>query len=560
MQREEGTDEPPDAASLTDAELLARFVDNDEAAAFRTLVERHGPLVLGVCRRSLNSLADADDAFQATFLVLAQSAGKIRRRESLAAWLYGVASRVSLRMRRQGTRAFPGREVSQMDEPTIEQDPLDELLARHDARVADEELAALPTKLRTPLVLRYLAGKTNAEVAEELGITVAALEGRLKRGKQQLRLRLIRRGVLLATLVATLKATQVAASELPSELVDKTLDRCLSTGADALTAASATDHPATIFAREELIAMKSLTLIKPLMATAALGGVMTLAVAVQMALADGPSRSGASGVALQADAALGNEAAPVVRLSRKEEAKAKNDQADAWNDPFADPPRQPTAQTLSLSSDQSPPPAQARRVPDRQFADAKPRTPSEQRIEAALAQPLSRVGLDFTATPLEEIIEFLREEYRIEIKLDTNAIDEIGIGPDEPVTVNLRDIGLESALRLMLRPHDLTFLVRDEVLMITTAEEAQAVLESRIYPIRNNAYADRLVEIIKAVVAPTTWAPDGGEAEVMVLEDRLVIRQTYANHAEINRLLLQLNEQQAASDATSRSARPSATK
>ncbi|MCA9239789.1 MAG: VWA domain-containing protein, partial [Planctomycetales bacterium] len=101
---------------------------------------------------------------------------------------------------------------------------------------------------------------------------------------------------------------------------------------------------------------------------------------------------------------------------------------------------------------------------------------SEQRIMSALASPLTIDGLDFTETPLEEVVEFLRSEYNIEIQLDTFALDELGVGTDEPVTVNLRNITLRSAMRIMLKPLELTYMIKDEVLLITTEDEAEANL------------------------------------------------------------------------------------
>src|SRR5690606_22074649 len=116
----------------------------------------------------------------ATFLVLARSATKIRHRPALGAWLYGVATRVCLRMRRDAAR----RSAQELLDTTGEtMDPLDELLARHDEMAVDEELRRLPKSLRDPIVLRYFGNQTNTEVARQLGLSIAALEGRLKRGK-----------------------------------------------------------------------------------------------------------------------------------------------------------------------------------------------------------------------------------------------------------------------------------------------------------------------------------------------------------------------------------------
>ncbi|WP_197531434.1 VWA domain-containing protein [Posidoniimonas corsicana] len=106
---------------------------------------------------------------------------------------------------------------------------------------------------------------------------------------------------------------------------------------------------------------------------------------------------------------------------------------------------------------------------------------SEERIAEALASPLTSAGLDFLDTPLEEVVDFLRTEYEIEIQLDETALDDLGIGTDEPVTVNLRNISLRSALRLMFKQLELTYVIADEVLLITTEEEAETRLTVRVY-------------------------------------------------------------------------------
>jgi hypothetical protein len=115
--------------------------------------------------------------------------------------------------------------------------------------------------------------------------------------------------------------------------------------------------------------------------------------------------------------------------------------------------------------------------------DLKATGEAERRIETALRNPLSSVGLDFTDAPLEEVVSFIQETYNIPVQLDTPALEEIGIGPDEPVTVNLHGISLRSALRLLLKQLQLTYIIRDEVLMITTPEEAEAQLVVKVYPV-----------------------------------------------------------------------------
>lgn len=545
---------------LADRPLLERFIQQQDDEAFRVLVERHGPLVLSVCRRSLYSATDAEDAFQATFLVLTQSAHKIRRGESVASWLYGVAARVSSRMRKRRPK-----ETLAVEEPSVEQDPLYELLARHDARVVDEELTALPVALRTPLVLRYLVGKSNTEVAKELGITVAALEGRLKRGKQKLRVRLLRRGIVFTALVSTLQATQVTAGELPTGLVAKTLDVCVSGssaagGSSAPASSQTSSNPIIQLAQEEITAMKAFMLTKSSAAVVTLSSVAVLAVAVQLAVAEGKGAQAGGQVALQATASNTNSSAEaqsapaVVRVSHTEPVKqgapkkgnpfdSVSEEADPFgsaafasapekNDPFA-----PKEKEIR-SPPSSPPVATNTKPPktaSRQFADSKPRSQSEQHIEAALLQ---NTMFDFYDTPLEEVMAYLADEHGMSVVIDERALDDLAISPDVPVTLNVKDVMLESGLRLMLSAHDLTFIVKNEVLLITTTEEAASTLETRVYP-----YPTRTMkpEMLQQVIAPGTWAEAGtGEGSVVIVGDQLIVRQTYGVHAEINELLLQL--------------------
>jgi RNA polymerase sigma factor (sigma-70 family) len=206
----------PAQGGRLDAELIERFVVGHDGAAFARLVERHGPLVLGVCRRVLHNHHDAEDAFQATFLVLARKARHIRRRYALAGWLYKVAYRLSLNLRASAER----RRQAERQAPPASQKLADDAITWGDLRVVlDEELDRLPEKYRAPLLLCCLAGHTRDEAAEQLGWTVGSLKMRLERGRQLLRNRLARRGLTVpATLLAMVFAQQATASPVPAVL------------------------------------------------------------------------------------------------------------------------------------------------------------------------------------------------------------------------------------------------------------------------------------------------------------------------------------------------------
>jgi RNA polymerase sigma factor (sigma-70 family) len=180
------------AGRLTDAELLERFVGRRDEAAFELLVRRHGPMVLGTCRRLLRHEHDAEDAFQATFLALARGAGSVRRRESVAGWLYRVARRVALKAKARAARR-PERPARG---PELTAPPPAPEAAGHELRpVLDEEVERLPEKYRAPVVLCYLGGLTCAEAARRLGCPRGTVATRLARARARLRGRLLRRGL-----------------------------------------------------------------------------------------------------------------------------------------------------------------------------------------------------------------------------------------------------------------------------------------------------------------------------------------------------------------------------
>jgi RNA polymerase sigma factor (sigma-70 family) len=221
--------------SRLDAELLERFVAAHDEAAFALLTERYGPLVLGVCRRVLRNHHDAEDAFQATFLVLARKAGQIRRRDALAAWLYKVAFQLSVKLRTSSERRRQAEgEMSLPREQTSD----DRITWAELRLVLDEELRRLPEKYRAPLLLCCLAGRTRDEAASQLGWTLATLKMRLERGRQMLRTRLARRGLpVSATLLAMLLAQNAAANPVPAVLATTTFKAAVLFAAGTTSAA-----------------------------------------------------------------------------------------------------------------------------------------------------------------------------------------------------------------------------------------------------------------------------------------------------------------------------------
>ncbi len=210
----------PDPPADSDAELLGRYVAARDQDAFAAIVHRHGPMVHTVCRRRLGPGPDADDAFQVAFMVLARDAAKVARRESLPGWLYRVAYLVALKL--------AGRNARREADPLMDHDAADpadpqaEATAKELKDALDQELAALPDRLRAVVVLCGLEERTNAEAAKLLGCPVGTVDSRLSAARRALKARLARRGLAVtggATLEALLRPGPAVAL---TELIDRT--------------------------------------------------------------------------------------------------------------------------------------------------------------------------------------------------------------------------------------------------------------------------------------------------------------------------------------------------
>jgi RNA polymerase sigma factor (sigma-70 family) len=203
-------------ATAADGELLRRYLNRRDEDAFAHLVARHGPMVLSVCRAVLRHRQDAEDVFQAAFLVLARRGSAIVKQDSLASWLHGVAYRLALKAR---TSAARRQARESMAPPAVASMPGDDLTWGEVRALLHEELARLPEQFRAPLLLCHLAGLTRDEAARRLGWPATTLKGRLDRGRKLLHDRLARRGLALATALGAAALARTATAALPAALV-----------------------------------------------------------------------------------------------------------------------------------------------------------------------------------------------------------------------------------------------------------------------------------------------------------------------------------------------------
>jgi RNA polymerase sigma factor (sigma-70 family) len=308
-------------AGLSDAELLERFrakraTAEDAAlaaeAAFAALVARHGPMVLGVCRRALADPNDVEDAFQATFLVLVRRARSVRVGDSLGRWLYGVARRVAAkaRARSQHDRV---RTAPLPDDPVAPDDPADRigLLA-----ALDEELSRLPEKYRAPVVLCHLEGLTHAEAADRLRWPVGTVSGRLSRARDLLRDRLVRRGIAPGAALLSSEGVRAAVPEALAQATVRAATRLATGGAPSqagAVSASALSLMSAVLRAAAVVKLK---------VTAA----VVLAVVVAGAAVGAGVRGGAGIRGPASDRDTGQ--APVVTLNAATDSSAGHREAD----------------------------------------------------------------------------------------------------------------------------------------------------------------------------------------------------------------------------------------
>ncbi len=251
---------------LSDGQLLARFVAGREEAVFEAIIHRHGAMVWGVCRRILQDHHDAEDAFQATFLVLARKAASVVPRENVGNWLHGVAYRTAVKART--TRA-----KRRVRESQVQDTPEPEAGSQGDwnslSESLDRELNRLPEKYRIPIVLCELEGKTHRQASEQLGWPIGTVSGRLSRARALLATRLARRGVALSAAgLAAMLARESAAAGMPAGLVGPTV-RAASLFAAQGATAMAGAVPAGVAALTQEV-LKTMLLSKIKIAVAAL--------------------------------------------------------------------------------------------------------------------------------------------------------------------------------------------------------------------------------------------------------------------------------------------------
>ena len=510
----------PPADAGADADLLGRFVADRDEAAFTVLVRRHGPMVHGVCRRVLRDAHGADDAFQATFLVLARRAGSLRRRGLLANWLYGVAYRTALEARRAGAvrRAKESRAAA-MKEWTVGPDD-----GAPDLRDAlDRELAALPEMYRAAVVLCDLEGLPRAEAAGRLGWTEGTLSGRLARARALLAKRLAKCGLSAAGVAAAAGA----AEGLAPALVETTARAAVLTAVGQSVAGVV---PVTVLELSQGV-MKAMymTKLKGLVAVVMVAGAVawTGAVGTLSEAAAGPQDQPA---AKGKKATRDSEADRIAQLE-KERDELRKQLVDLRNRMQAMEEAHAQARERELA---------ARRQAE--FALAAERTAREQE---AKAQRNVRNFLDQMVRPSPEPALAAPTPITPSSALPPQATPSL-LGPSSSPPVS----SVPSSNALPPLPVPSTNQPRSSLPSTSGLQPALTIppvagpsMVLRVYPVDDLAadekQAEAVVRIIQAMVEPRTWQNLGGEGviEYFAAKKTLVVRQAPEVHKQLTELL-----------------------
>ena len=421
-----------DLSSVGDADLLDAWIRDQEAAALAELVRRYRVMVLSVCHRRCRNNADADDAFQTTFLYLARNASKIRSADRLAGWLHRVAQRAAV-----ASWKASQREAEPMIEPPAEpDDPLVRLTQRHEAIALDEELADLPDHYRSALVMHIYEGRPLQSLAEHFGTTIGSIRGRLQRGKQLLARKLRHRGVVPVFAFAAAGAWTVSPTAAA-----RAGDLFLQTTAGG----TLPDPPLDTSLLDSLLSQGVRLMPSIYTGTGLVGGVALLA----LILASGDASHGQSGggsdttVTLPATDTAAKSATPNFAAGNPAKGSTEPMQPAGGGGAGAVP-----ASGLVWSH--------RLKIPQAETAIAE-------RVEEALDQP---ADLNIH-TSLADLAQVLTESTGIPVLLDRRGLAFAEATSQETIAFRASNVPLRSALRELLEPIGLQAVVEDEGLVIT---------------------------------------------------------------------------------------------
>ena len=552
---------------VDDAELLRRFLKQRDEEAFVELVSRYERLVMGVALRQAGDRHRAEDVFQATFLVLAERAAKIRKPDSLASWLHGTARRIGLRAANQQKQRRLMHE--QIPSPEVEQEPLDELEKVFQQQMLDDQLAKLPEQLRVPIILHYLEGMTAKEVADRLSLPVTTVEGRLKKGRGELRTQLMKHGVSFGIVLAAFGLSQklAAAQTATTTLSGATASAAVSWLSQQQLAGCSAN--AARLASQEIALMTTTKLTTAVLATTAvcltvgIGGSLAWG---QLGAGFGPVPKSSQWVQHNVDSAVADEneerdsqitlhgksavgSEPKTR-SKTSGSGAPSSYGRADYGGFGD-----YGTFSGMMGGMSPNPQQILHGSQ----DYRTLSRSHAKIEKALQEGSLNFPEQFST--LQDLASVLAVEIEAPVVIDTLALTDIGIPEDANIDATNREympsLTTEEALQFLLRhvsdaQGSLDYIIRDGVLTITTVDVASEHHDVAIYEVRHlgpNYPPQDVAMLIESMTPEAQWLNiDGDGGTIKIIPGGVVVKQTQQAHREIRGLIKQLEQFAARTD------------
>ncbi len=457
---------------LSDGQLLDRFAARGEGAVFEAILLRHGPMVWGVCRRVLRDHHDAEDAFQATFLVLARKASSVMPREMLGNWLYGVAHQTAMKARAvRAKRRVRESQVLDMPEPTMVPHDLRDVVAD----CLDRELSRLPEKYRIAIVLCDLEGRTHKDAASRLGWPIGTVSSRLSRARTLLARRLSRWGVSLsAGSLAALLAQDVASASMPTKLIGSTVQ------AASLFAAGGAVTAGVVSA--EVVALIGEVLKVMLLGKLKIARAMLLAASVLVAGGTGLSyRARATEAATQETRPTG----PAIQEARSIDATTQEARPTER--------ARPTEDTRTMSDDQ----------PTR---DSTSTIPSQPRSSSVPPSDLPPLVPDHTM-PTSSEAPLLRQDPDQDQLTEDPLADQIMAGAHTPEQLERVKKLIESILTLEKEAHgkspeELNTMIRDKTVELEEARWQVRAMDAQLRRLKKIKEAARVGNPLREGPAP----------------------------------------------------------
>lgn len=545
---------------LSDAELLELYVARGDRQAAETLVERYAAMVATVCRLTVNDSASAEDAFQVTFLVLLKSARKVRKRESIAAWLHGVAYRTACRIRsrqRRQVSAEMSTQLATQTEPTSPpSDPIHELARRMELEVLDRELQRLPEALRAPLIEHYLLGHSAPQIAERMELSVSAVEGRLRRGRRTLRRTLAQRGIGLSFSLAgahwfqqhvhaaeaSLWAARFVRAHVPvgGEGVEGMGSESDSaSGHEPRPTAQSTEISSLV--AEETNMFLQLAYAKTLVpiAVLAVGAIWaSLYNGLHLGTDDGTGTS-AFGVN-----AIDDDTPQATTLQALPPPNEDHIVAQMGMGGMGGMGAGQTVQPRTPAVDQEPvtweKPAEAD-VPA-WLAGGHASTEAIESNRAALAK---QAEVDFSGSPLRAAIDQLQSESGVPIVVNLRELEPVSIDPDTPIYLSAKG-SLREILRRIGEPLELTYIITESAIELTTRDHANESPSLRFYDLSyvlpNSANASAVVQALQNSVDPNSWTSAGGTSVITLVGSMMIVSAPDSTQQHVEVMLINLSK------------------